>query len=138
MAEYSREQIAAAIERARADGNVDAVDELTAKIADIDRNVMIQSQQTRLDEMSTTDWLRETAKNASTQGLAFSSAVGQKILDVAQVPGLSPSGKGFFEIFEENNATAQQILQDYGIFQPNEYSRAELREADPLAGYGTA
>jgi len=133
MAQYTKEQITAAIQRAQADGNADAVDELTAVAADIDREAMVQSQQRRMDEMSTWDFVRETAKNATTQGLAFSSALGHQV--IPESLGITPSGKGFFEVFEDNQATAQQFLQDMGIFEPNKYSSAELRRADPSGGF---
>jgi len=139
MAQFTKEQIQEAIAKAQADGNKDAVDELTALAADVDREAMIESQRRRQEEMSTWDFVRETAKTASTQGLAFASALGRKALDatVANDPNgaIAPSGKGFFEIFEENQATAQQLLQDLGVYEPNEYSRTELRQADPSGGY---
>lgn len=133
------QQVDDAIARAKADNNEDAVAELQAIRADIDRDVMLQSQKKRMDEMSTTDWLRETAKTASTQGLAFLSAGGQMLIDTtAPARGQTPSGKGFFEVYEENQATAQQLLRDIGLYDENKYSEAELRAGDPSGGLGTA
>lgn len=133
------QQVDDAIARAKADNNEDAVAELQAIRADIDRDALIRSQKKRMDEMSTTDWLKETAKTASTQGLAFLSAGGQMLIDkTAPARGQTPSGKGFFEVYEENQATAQQLLRDIGLYDKNKYSEAELRAGDPSGGLGTA
>ena len=138
--EPTREQHVNALAKAKADGNDSAVAEIEAAISRIDNEAMVESQRRRIDEMSTVDWLRETWKNASTQDVAFGKAVLDKNAEVQAgsfAPGNMPPRQDFMDYFQENNEAAQQFLRDKGVFDPNEYTRAELKMADPLGGWGT-
>jgi len=136
----TRDQHEAALAKAQAAGNDNAVAEIQAAIDKIDSKAMVESQRRRISEMSTLDWLRETAKNASTQDVAFGQAVIDKNAEVTAgsfAPGQMPPTKDFMTYFQENQDAAQEFLREQGIYEPNKYSRAELKMADPLGGWGT-
>jgi hypothetical protein len=153
--ELTKEQATKVFQEAVSQGKTDVANEMASYIKSfegpaVDPNVMVESKAKRQDEMSGLDWLRETAKTGVTEGVAGLSALGQAaVLDpLSKMTGVElgrsaqTADMGFMEslgtTFQANQNTAQQLLQDYDVFDANKYTEQELRTADPTGGIATA
>lgn len=153
--ELTKEQATKVFQEAVSQGKTDVANEMASYIKSfdgptVDPNTMVESKSRREEDMSGLDWLRETAKTGVTEGIAGLSGLAQaSVLDpLSKLTGVElgrsaqTADMSFMEslssTFQENQDTAQALLQDYGIFDANKYTEQELRAADPTGGLATS
>lgn len=139
--EATRDELLQAIKLADDAGDIAAVEEIAGmldamaanEVPAIDPNVMVDSAQRRQEQLTPGKFMKEAAKTGATESIAGLAALAQAGYD--KVTGTSDFLPALGQHFVENQNAAQQFLIDAGIFDPAQFSPAEMRQADPTGGY---